>query len=187
MRRSERQIWPNALCLVAFGSTVAAFLLGAAAKGRKGNHGPDVVRAKRFVVVDDAGQEVGEFGFDQGSVRLRIPGKRGEPGVFVGTHREGTRGVVLFDGAGQPIGEFILPGNDYPPLLRMRTREQAAGEQGRRLALYVAPDGWPGLSFYDKDGNTRRLGLYVGPDGTPGMALFDGKGNVTWQAPPEGD
>ncbi len=121
-----------------------------------------VVRAQRFIVVDKHGHDVGEFGVDGDSVRLRIPGNRGEPGVFVGIQQDGARGVVLFDERGQPLAEFGLRTGDSPPTLWLGVRG-APVKQRPRVILYSESGGNPGLVFFDKEGK------------------------LTWSAPIQGD
>lgn len=116
-----------------------------------GQTDPQVVRAQKFIVTDDEGRAVGEFGFDQGSVRLRIPSEKGETGVTVGVFRDGNRGVVLFDQRGEALAELSIRTDRSQPTLWLGDRNLPVAKRPRAI-LYAEADGASGLVLYDKDG-----------------------------------
>jgi hypothetical protein len=97
---------------------------GAPAVAQVGGAVQEVVRAKRFEVVDDQG-------------RSR---------ALLSVLPDGSPGLTLYDGAGkQRAGLGLLP--DGTPRLALH---DAAGKQ--RAGLTVLPDGSPGLALFDAAG-----------------------------------
>jgi len=137
----------------------------------------DTVRAKRFEVVDDAGETriVLAVAAD-GSPRLAFYDENGKPRVGLIVLPDGNSGLDFFDQNGKiramlgvlPDGSLALDFND---------------ENGKlRAALGLDADGRPGLTLYDQDGNGR-AGLILLPDGSPALSLLDENGNPIWEKP----
>jgi len=99
---------------------------------------PDEIRARRFVVVDQAGIVRAEVRTEpDGSAVLRVSDAAGAPRVVLGVSGDGLTRLV-FQG-----------------------RDGAA-----RASLAVAPEDWPALVLFDKQGR-RRVALDVGLGGFP--------------------
>ena len=157
------------------------------------------IRAKRFLLVDDAGK-----------VR-----------AFLGTATRGAVSLGLLDSTDK-LRSILTVGADGVPRLEMlgpdETRRAVLGVYSNRsgLALFgdaarggaildVAADGTATLGFTDKDERTRvglvlradgtallsfndatertRAALGAGSDGGPGLGMWDGDGKRIWQAP----
>lgn len=109
-----------------------------------------VVRAKRFVVVDDKGVDVAELGYNDGAVRLRIPSKAGEPGIAIGSFRDGSRGMVLFDDEGIPVAEFSLRSARSSPSLWLGDRESNL-QKRPKVIINGDKNGRPNIILLDKE------------------------------------
>jgi hypothetical protein len=144
----RRLVLMTALPVVVF----TVYILAVRNEARGQNKGKDdVVRAKKFIVVDDQGRDVGEFGIEGESIRLRIPGEKGGPGVFVGVQKNGTHGIILFDGENQPLAEFSMRSEKSTPTVWLGTGDVPVSERPR-VILYADKNGAPGLVFFDKNG-----------------------------------
>ena len=117
---------------------------------------PDVVRARRFEVVDAAGKERALLAvYPDGNLGLMLFDAARKLRALLALHPEGDPGLMLFDAAGKVRGVLaVRPG----------------GGRG------------PGLVLLDAAGKVR-AGLGVDPDGNGSFKLFDKDGKVMWQAP----
>ncbi len=137
----------------------------------------DVVRAKRFEVVDDNGKTRGVFEVvPDGKARLML---FDEDGNTRGTFAVARNGVVvgLFDGNGKTRASLgVTP--DGASSLSLSDKHQKP-----RMSLSLLPDGKSGMVITDGDGKAR-VKLAVQPDGTPVFGLGekdeDGATALVW-------
>ena len=115
------------------------------------------IRAKRFVLVDEAGATRAVLGFND----------RGNPGL------------VLRDAAGKTRAGLALQPDGTPGL----ALKDAAGKTRAALGL-LAADSSPGLVLGDAADKTR-AGLGLDADGNPSLDLYDAAGKPLWSAPPK--
>ncbi len=167
MRRSKLGAVVVVSCLVVTAAAVAY-----AAGKAKASPVPEVLRAKRFEVVDSRG---------------RVWAVLSAPDETASS----ISGLVLFGEDGQ---EHASLGVDPPQLaLRNTNFKGSAGlelspqgvaslvlwsrqdDKTSRVGLGVAPDGAVGLSLSDREGKERAV-LELREDGSPRLGMFDGRG-----------
>lgn len=138
---------------------------------------PDVVRAKRFELVDDTGKMRALLAMHpDGSPGLWLLDTAGKArgGLFVAT--DGRPTLSLYDAAGEPLAMLgVLPDGSWGLWL-----VDATGTP--RAALGVRPNGTSGLALSDAAGEARAL-LATSADGSPDLQLRDAAGQVLWKAP----
>jgi hypothetical protein len=110
---------------------------------------PDVVKARRFEVVDATG-------------KLR---------VALGVRTHGWAGLTLYDAAGKTRAILTLHADGSPSLYL------SDGTEKLRASLGVAANGSPRLSLLDAAVQTR-ADLGVLPDGSPALYLYDAAGKA---------
>jgi hypothetical protein len=103
---------------------------------------PDVVRAKKFVLLDEAGETRANWSTE--------PGGAGK--------------LVFLQGGVPRLGLFVLPSGDA--ILDVRDKHSIG-----RLRLGVVEEGRPTLSLMDEDGKTNRIGLAVQADGVASLGF----------------
>ena len=106
----------------------------------------DEIQARRFVLVDGAGKERGEFGIMQG----------GEPALRIWDEGRTMIATLEIDHAGMPRLAFESVGGAPLPVI-------ALGVQDKRHPVFM---------LYDGDGR-RRVGMAVGEAGAAIMGLYD--------------
>jgi len=128
------------------------------------------VRARNFVVVDDAGNKRGELGLlPSGEVRVVLRGK-GKRAAYVGVDSRGMPLVALAGARGEPILELGALGD--APVLVLRD-----AEGHRRIGITVGDGSSAGIGLYDLHGTSRCL-LSLGRDGHPQLSLSDDRGTA---------
>lgn len=121
---------------------VVALLAIAAWLGAATTDVPEEVRARRFVVLDQAGTVRAEVGTEpDGSAGQRVSDAAGAPRAGLGVSRDG-------------LTRLVFQGRDGAV----------------RASLAVAPEDWPALVLFDKQGR-RRFALDVGLGGWPFLAM----------------
>ena len=140
----------------------------------------EVVRAKRFEVVDGKGRVRIELsmGADGRLPGLRIRDAEDKPRAALGLALDGLSSLILCDKAGKPRAALSVP-PDGSPLLVL------ADEKGKtRAALSLNSEGCSGLSLWGTSGVTLRdaedkprVGLPLALDGPLGLLLCDNAGN----------
>lgn len=152
------------------------------------------VRAKRFVLVDDAGRERAMLDVLADGPRLALFDAAGKPRAWLSVDKDGP---VLGLGDENGKGRVVLAVDEDGPWLHLR---DAAGKA--RVALSVLADlpvlhlldaageirvwlsvrkGGPGLHLFDEN-RKERATLTVRKNG-PGLVLFDAAEKVIWTAP----
>lgn len=130
------------------------------------------VRAQRYVVVDEGGNERAEFGvLPDGSARLIVWNKSKEFAASVGV-----------DDFGMPHLAFGRP--DRPPLVDIGILDKRSpvlimrdARGKRRLGIVVTDVGTVSVGVYDKRGRNR-CNLFMDNDGRPTLTLSDDKGTI---------
>ena len=173
----------------------ASVLLAVAFRSGRSDQSQQIVRAKKFIVVDDEGKAVGELGIEKGAVRLRIPAKIGQPGVAVGSYPENNwTGISLFDSRGHTLASLMQVEGKPPGLLffdhKHRPRltcslgeNQAAAfnvyDEKGKSRLYFGLDEAGRPSFMVLGPEEQEAGvLYSGPSGNGGLVVRDDRGRV---------
>lgn len=194
------------------GATAAALVslvLGAAAAPRLPHLGQEVpaggpvleeVRAKRFLLLDDAGKLRGVLGSATG----------GAVSLGLLDNDDKIRSILIVDANGTPRLEMLATDETRRAVLSVfpnRSGLALFGEGARGGAILdVAADGTATLGLTDKQEQTRagllllpdgttllkvsdasqrvRAALGVGNDGSPGLGMWDRAGKRIWQAPP---
>lgn len=131
---------------------------------------PDVVRARRFELVDAEGRMRAALGFlVTGDPALRLFDAAGNTQAQLSVDDEGNLALVLCDAAEKPRASLMVLDDGVPGLFLY----DAAGEEQAQLS--VPADGGPGLWLRGAAGGTRAL-LCVPADGGPALRLYDAKG-----------
>ena len=150
--------------LIVVGGTVlaacAAFLLWTWAR-------PTEVRARRFVLVDEEGQERATLSVDRHGPALRLLDRKGNLRVVLAVDKDGP-GLDLFDEKDNL--SVVLGSNSDGVVLAL------ADEEGKSGASLVAIKEGSGLRLADKNGRTRAR-LATNNKAGPGLNLFDEEGN----------
>ncbi len=151
----------------------------------------DTVRAQRFIVVDESGNEHAEFGIsDNGQTRLVVRNAKNGMYAWMGVEDDGLPCIALVDGNGIVRAELGMLGENEPYLLlRDQDNKPRLGAklcndgrpvvalhsaQGKaQLTLLVDQKDLPQISL--KDGKSKRVTIDVFEDGQCGIALFDSK------------
>ena len=128
------------------------------------------VRARKFVVVDDAGTDLAELGIlPDGGTRLIIRDKAKGTEVWLGTDDAGMPVLTLGRKSGEPLMELgVLDGQS--PVFLMR-----AADGKRRVGMVVTKSGSAGIGLYDAEGRNRGI-LYMDEAGYPQLTLKDSNG-----------
>ena len=173
LERLERQN----RCMKRIGSAAlaaVAFLL-LAAQG----HPPDsTLRAKRFVVTDEAGAEWGEFGLDAHGVPvLNLSRPDDKSGVALGVQRD-CFGLWMRGTGGRPRLQLFAE--------RGGTNLRLYNDTGSPRAIFrVGPDDEETLLTLLDARTKRRVLVRVRPDGAPAFEALDAEGTAVWRAPAE--
>ncbi len=129
-----------ALCVVV---TVAAV---AYAAGKATGEVPEVIRAKRFELVDADGRVRAALGLGRGQPVLAFADTGGKARVLLALSDDGTPGLGLADGDGEVRAVLRVRGDGSPSLELREEHEQT------RATLEVSGDGDAMLRLFDKDG-----------------------------------
>jgi hypothetical protein len=164
--RSMKRIGAAALAVVAF------VLL--AAQGRA----PDsTLRAKRFVVTDEAGAEWGQFGLDAHGVPM-LSVSRPDDKIVVTLAAEKDRFGLWMRGTGGPRLHLCAEGDATDLRLYSST-------QSPRAILRVGPDDEETFLTLLDARTKRRVRVRIRPDGAPVFEALDADGASVWRAPGE--
>jgi hypothetical protein len=162
----------------------AAFWLGLAVTGNAGSGFPEddpdpqEIKAGKFIVVDNKGNERAEFGML----------KDNRPGMILWNMKDNMAFSVSLDDTGMPRMEFANSKGDSlldlgisgekAPILMMRDANGV-----RRLAMVLSPEGTVGLTLYDTK-KQNRMSLSLDDKGISKVILRDeaGKGRVSLMA-----
>lgn len=130
---------------------------------------PDVVKAKSFQLVNDAGQTISELSMDRDGDPMLVMNDRAGKCRFVLYQMDGQVRLEFVDRNGN-ARLFLGESDDGRPMLQMVDRDGK-----RRFGLYQMENGQQWLEFDDRNGNTR---LFVGEsdDGTPMLYMTDRDG-----------
>ncbi len=145
----------------------------------------DLVKAKKFVVVDDDGKErvvIGRPGGDLGSDasgvfvydragELRVCTASPQPDPPGGERREVASGLLIFDKTGTERGGFSTL-NDDSVVCALDGKDREA------IAMAVWPNGLPTFAMYDpaEKNYEPSVWLNVGLNGYPGLSFLDPNG-----------
>lgn len=143
-------------------------------------------------------RRAGLYVLADGSPALSLAGKEGRMRAKLAVLPSGSHGLILATKDGRTPLELKVGTNDLPDV-SMR------GSDGRRIGLFVQPDGRPVLGLVDEttkvraklgleaDGRVRlilsdkdateRAELAVLPDGTPRLSLTGHSGKMMWHGP----
>jgi len=130
-----------------------------------------VIRAKKFGVVDDQGQDYAQFGMGKdGEPILTMNGDNGKTRIMLSPGPFGPM-ISLYDKNGMP--RAILADSENGPALTL-TSEQYGKNFGPRIKLWMDEEG-PTVDLSDESGKNRiKLGM---SKDKPSMNLFDEDGN----------
>lgn len=212
----EARRWKGAVGVILAG-LAALVLMGQAAPPTMSR----VVEAEKFVLRDTRGKARAWLESSNGAVNLALADKEERSRVFLYVEADGAVGLALFDRGGirraglnlvadgtprvsladktgSPRLQANVGSNDVPDLSLIDT-------EGRRIAMFVLPDGKPAFGLIDaaarvraamdlgKDGAVRlmladprateRAELIVMPDGTPRLTLVGRTGRITYHGP----
>ena len=133
----------------------------------------DVVRARRFEVVDAAGKERAVLGvFSDDVTALRVYDATGKMMLMgLGVTRDDEAGLGLRDAAGKLRAGLNVTSDGSPLLLLLDAAEKA------RAGLRILPTGVPMLDLNDTAGEIR-MSLSVSSDSGPVFRLFDAAGKM---------
>ena len=151
--------------------------------GFKSDGVPDVVKAKKFVVVDDDGKErviigrpAGELGKDANGVfvydprgKLRVATSSPDPDPpGQGERREVASGLVIYDATGKERGGVVTL-NDGTAVCALD------GKDHEGVAMAVWPNGLPTFGMWNPADKTPHISLWlnVGLDGFPTLSFID--------------
>jgi len=130
------------------------------------------IRAHRFVVVDNAGNERAELGtLDDGRVRLTIRGEEGKPMILIGLDENAQPVLGLADANGR-VGAELGVYKDGQSWLMIQ-------DPARNLVARVGIDGRGRAAFALEGANERplaELGILAGDQGMSVFTLRDGEG-----------
>lgn len=174
VERENRRMKVGGLLTLAI---LCLFLFLGATRGRK--PAPlEEVRAKRFVLVDNAGKERGALAVFADTVDLETFELTPRDMVALDLRNKGNtaRLAVSQDSAGLSFSSFT----GARSLMVMRSDGRSSlslwrsggGERVETAGIRVRPDGSTGLSLRDKNGQAR-LNLSLAQDGSPYMAFVD--------------
>ena len=153
----------------------------------------EVVRAKRFELVDDDGAVRGEMSVgsdgpilallnrngmeqwgasvsDRGS-DLYLSDRAGESRLSVSVNADGTPDLVMYD-QNRKLSLLVYLDDDGTPNLTMSDQNGNS-----RLSVSLYDDGTPNLTMSDQNG-VLRLAVWVYGSGTPSVDLWDENGNA---------
>ena len=161
------------LALTALLSTGAVVLvaLGRPSTGQTNVSGvQNEVRARKFVLVDEAGHERAELGINpDGRAGLVVWDKAKGMSAWLGTDDREMPVLTFGSKTGEPLMEFgVLDGRS--PVFIMR-----AADGKRRVGLVVTKTGAAGIGVYDAEGRNRGI-LYMDEAGYPQLTLKDNNG-----------
>ena len=161
---------------------------------------PDVVKARRFEVVDAAGEVRAVLDVTKDISGLALFGAAGKGSVGLAVAPDGSSGLALRDAARKrrlslavdPDGTPSMGLSDAAGMFQVSLSADPNGSIGLALAaaprkpmgfLGVLPNKKGlGLGLLDEAGKLR-MWLAVYPDGAPHLILMDTAGSVIWQAP----
>jgi len=130
------------------------------------------VRASKFVVVDEGGRKLGEFGvMEDGTAAMVIENTKTHTGISVGTDRSGMPRITLTNSKAAALLELAMLEDKYPAFI------MSDGDGRRRLGMVVTDTGSVTLSLYDTK-KQNRCAIALAEDGHPTIALRDERGEV---------
>ena len=132
----------------------------------------DVVRAKSFQLVNDAGQTRAELALDaDGDPALVMNDQNGKRRFGIYQQADGSQQLVIGDQNGD-VRLLVGESDDGGPMLYMTDQDGSC-----RLAIYQQEDGRQWLAINDRDGYVR-LCLGETNDSTPTLLMRDGDGQT---------
>jgi len=144
--RLERQARLWKIC-AGGAALVCAFMLLLGANSAKT---VEELRARRFVVVDQSGNSVGEFSALEGSSALMLSDATGAPRVVLSYGYDTPAGLSLRDGKRATRADLSLRLDNSVAL-------DLFDKEGRlRATMGINSDGIPQATFQDQSGNSRR-------------------------------
>ncbi|NIM07408.1 MAG: hypothetical protein GTO55_11820 [Armatimonadetes bacterium] len=192
----KRVCWEEAVVLV-LGMVLGATIVLAMGSVWAGNtpvkqQVPEVVRAHRFEVVDDAGRVRAALGVRHDGIGLFLFDKEEKQRILMTVTEDGGQWLLLSDEEGHPRAALHGGGSIDETYLRLSDKEGKAtatmdvllgspsvnlrDKEGRtRATLGLSHDAHPSLELCDEKGKSR-AGLMVSNDGRPGLVLYDVKG-----------
>jgi len=138
-----------------------------AAKPAKAAPVQEVIRAKRFELVDAEGKTRGELsmGVYGRSPEIRFFDQKGESGALLTVDSDGRPACVLFDGKGKPRSLMSVDADGNPGLRLLNEK----GKTRAGLSL-------DGLGLFDDNGKVRAmLSSWTQEDGNVSLRLIDDK------------
>jgi hypothetical protein len=157
-------------------TAMLASALLALLSGQVANRGDiaEVVRARKFELIDAAGRDCARLEIGDGGPVLRTYGPNQRPRVALAVDNHGPK-FRIFDEAGTL--RVKLAANDVGAGLHL-----SDGKGVNRIVLSSEKDDH-GLELYDSRGKHRALVSLVGEE--PAINFFNEKGRVTYTAPPK--
>ena len=139
----------------------------------------DVVRARRFEVVDEEGRLRAVIGpGPENATGMQFYAEDGTARVELSLSGDGAAALYLRDAESKDIAMISLDAEGVPSVTVTRSGEHAAGgvgllgsdpESGGRQGAVI-------LSYEERP----RLGLVLAADGTPYVGMYDEDGGVSW-------
>lgn len=169
----ENRRW-KALGIVALALLGVVGLLGATSPGS--GTVADEIRARRFILVDDAGRDHAALGIEPGGAAgLAFAGPDGKLRALLGIEGDGSGFLGLADRSGTL--RVMLGAMEGSAGLNLADR---AGKD--RAGLVIAPDGTGGLTLSDPSGRARAV-LALEPGGLAALEILDPAGKPAFRAP----
>ncbi len=157
---------------------------------------PEVVRARKFELVNGSGKVLAELEADEDGTRLAIMHESGQQQAVLFMHR-GDPGLVLYDEEGKDNAWFTIVSGSPSLFLFGQSPKTAVQLEVvdnepeitvdwglERRAVLSADEGGLGFSFYEPYQKLRTQ-LSLTSAGVSGMAFFDKEGKETYRIPPD--
>ncbi len=170
MHRSERHCGITGLmrCTMLIAFVLIFWQMASTAGCSRPRQQFEEVRASRFVLVDDAGQERGDLAVtSDGAARLRIEGAANDLSVWVGVNENGPS-VAILDEAGKVAVEMTVFKGDR--IIALRDSERI------RVGLRAWQNGSATVTLWDQSGKKRAQ--LESADEVAGFVTFDPQGVV---------
>ncbi len=133
----------------------------------------EVVRASRFLLVDDTGTVRATLGYDEYGTRLTLNDSKGN--LRTGVHALGKgSGITLSDETGK-IRMKLGVLNNRPEIVLFDS------EGNDRMLLAATENFGPHVSLFDRKGKDRMVMVVV--EQGPGIVISDADGKTIWAAP----
>ena len=137
---------------------------------------PDVLRAKKFEVVNDEGKAVAKIFVDAGGGMLALGNKDGRPVAVIGANAIGMGKVVLSNKDGERVAVLGASVDGMGGLV-------IYNKDGKHVAVITAGDDGMGMLGIDNKDGKRVAGIYADAIGDGAITTHNSKGQITSKSP----